>query len=90
MKPEQPAKQLKVVQPPPRMNPSAEASVTGSADQRSPKIRLGSGVFIKSPPVSRYREDLAAFTNANGEITLNFEQTNLREFIREVFEDMLV
>jgi len=62
-----------------RYSDSAEA---GRADK--PAVRIGTGVFLAETP-----EGDEARTFAAGDVTLNFEATSLREFVKVIFDDIL-
>ena len=51
-----------------------------ATDQR---IRKGTGVFVRPPAAAQEPAD------ATGDVTLNFEDASLREFVRVIFEDVL-
>ncbi len=58
------------------------AAQTARAD--TPAVRMGTGVFLAEPA-----EDAEPVTFPPGDVTLNFEQSSLREFIKVVMEDIL-
>ncbi|MEA2078378.1 MAG: type II secretion system secretin GspD [Pseudomonadota bacterium] len=60
----------------------AEPSAEGRADK--PAVRMGTGVFLAEIP-----EGDEAITFAAGDVTLNFEGTSLREFVKVIFDDIL-
>ena len=62
-----------------RFSESAEA---GRADK--PAVRMGTGVFLAETPEADGDRAFPA-----GDVTLNFEATSLREFIKVVFDDIL-
>ena len=62
-----------------RFSESAEA---GRADK--PAVRMGTGVFLAEIP-----EGDEARTFPAGDVTLNFEATSLREFVKVIFDDIL-
>ena len=62
-----------------RFSESVEA---GRADK--PAVRMGTGVFLPEVPEVDEAKTLPA-----GDVTLNFEATSLREFIKVVFDDIL-
>jgi len=62
-----------------RFSGSAEA---GRADK--PAVRMGTGVFLAEVPEADGDRAFPA-----GDVTLNFEATSLREFIKVVFDDIL-
>jgi len=54
----------------------------GRADK--PAVRIGTGVFLAESP-----EAQEGMTFPAGDVTLNFEATSLREFIKVIFDDIL-
>lgn len=74
-------------------SPSPSARQYSSTDQiaaneaevsNEPSIRLGSGTFVRAARGSRAN----AYANDDG-VTLNFEQADLKEFLRVIFETIL-
>ncbi|MEN8802901.1 MAG: type II secretion system secretin GspD [Thiogranum sp.] len=94
-----PPEQARAVQPmPPAGAPgpsSAKTPADSSADDRfsasdpggradKPAVRMGTGVFLAETP-----EGQEGMTFPAGDVTLNFEATSLREFIKVIFDDIL-
>jgi general secretion pathway protein D len=60
----------------------SDAAETGRADK--PAVRMGTGVFLAETP-----EGGEVRTFPAGDVTLNFEATSLREFVKVIFDDIL-
>ena len=94
--PEHPTQESRAVEPvPPAATPSAKPPADSSADERfsgsaesgrtdKPAVRIGTGVFLPEIPASDQDGTFPA-----GDVTLNFEATSLREFVKVVFDDIL-
>jgi len=93
--PQHPTQQSRAVQPvPPATVPATPAAKTpadnrfstsaepGRADK--PAVRIGTGVFLPEVPESDQDRTFPA-----GDVTLNFEATSLREFVKVIFDDIL-
>jgi general secretion pathway protein D len=94
--PEHPSQESRAVQPvPPAATPAAKPPADSAADERfsssaepgrtdKPAVRIGTGVFLPEIPASDQDGTFPA-----GDVTLNFEATSLREFVKVVFDDIL-
>lgn len=94
--PQQPPQQAHAAQKvPPALDPGKPAAGESSADERfsdseqggradEPAVRMGTGVFLPEVPESDEDRTFPA-----GDVTLNFEGTSLREFVKVVFDDIL-
>ena len=63
---------------------TASAVVAESEDQTAEQVSLGSGVFVQAAGSGQ-----GGGSTAEDGVTLNFEQANLQEFLRVVFETIL-
>lgn len=54
-----------------------------ATDRKAPDLYRGTGVFVKRPPAEK------EVVPAAGEVTLNFENANLREVVKVILGDML-
>jgi len=59
----------------------------GYKENKGISIKMGSGVFVQEATAGGKPADIDMA--AKGDVTLNFDQANLREFVRVVFEDIL-
>jgi general secretion pathway protein D len=60
----------------------SDADQAGRADK--PAVRIGPGVFVAETPEGEEAKALPT-----GDVTLNFEATSLREFVKVILEDIL-
>jgi general secretion pathway protein D len=60
------------------------AASDGTASADRPAVRMGTGVFLGEAP-----EHAEAREFPEGDVTLNFEASSLREFVKVIFEDIL-